>query len=271
MWLSLYGGERRWGHATAPCDAMARTAPLCDLPRQCTTVYTYAVLVSCGASRYAVFRDEGVEMVEELVKTLRGVKWNLVLMAAFCFLFAVYMYVTPVEGGVGMFMITPRNGLVGLLQMLPWIGIFLGAATFVSSFVSTSTWVLGWVEPALGILMFVAGFWELFFPYDIKVFSLAYSFVGIFLAFYVMFIALEIERKRAGNWIATLVLAAVIWVVSFFNMMNFAGEGGSVALTCLQFFLAGWGFVYGALALNGVEPVKGSCPFRCGSKASDAA
>lgn len=109
------------------------------------------------------------------------------------------------------------------------------------------------------------------FPYDIKVFSLAYSFVGIFLAFYVMFIALEIERKRAGNWIATLVLAAVIWVVSFFNMMNFAGEGGSVALTCLQFFLAGWGFVYGALALNGVEPVKGSCPFRCGSKASDAA
>lgn len=250
---------------------MARTAPLCDLPRQCTTVYTYAVLVSCGVSRYAVFRDEGVEMVEELVKTLRGVKWNLVLMAAFCFLFAVYMYVTPVEGGVGMFMITPRNGLAGLLQMLPWIGIFLGAATFVSSFVSTSTWVLGWVEPALGILMFVAGFWELFFPYDIKVFSLAFSFVGIFLAFYVMFIALEIERKRAGNWIATLVLAAVIWVVSFFNMMNFAGEGGSVALTCLQFFLAGWGFVYGALALNGVEPVKGSCPFRCGSKASDAA
>ena len=68
-------------------------------------------------------------MKDEIIKKLLDVKWNLVIMAAFCFLFAVYMYVTPVEGGLGMFMITPHNGLAGLLEMLPWIGIFLGAAT----------------------------------------------------------------------------------------------------------------------------------------------
>ena len=164
-------------------------------------------------------------MKDEIIKKLLDVKWNLVIMAAFCFLFAVYMYVTPVEGGLGMFMITPHNGLAGLLEMLPSIGIFLGAATFIASFVSKSTWVLGWTEPVLGALMFVAGFWELFFPYDIAVFSLTYAFVGIFLAFYVMFIALEMDRKGVGHWFMTLVLAAAIWAVSFFNMMNFAGEG----------------------------------------------
>ena len=62
-------------------------------------------------------------MKDEIIKKLLEVKWNLVIMAAFCFLFAVYMYVTPVEGGLGMFMITPHNGLTGLLEMLPWIGI----------------------------------------------------------------------------------------------------------------------------------------------------
>lgn len=206
-------------------------------------------------------------MSQDIVRKLWDVKWNLVIMAAFCFAFAVYMYVTPVEGGLGMFMITPHNGLTGLLEMLPWIGIFLGAITFIASFASKSTWVLGWTEPALGALMFVAGFWELFFPYDIAVFSLTYAFVGIFLAFYVMFIALEMDRKGVGHWFVELVLAAVIWAVSFFNMMNFAGEGAQVALTCLELFLAGWGFVYGALVLTGVEPVKGSCPFRRPKKA----
>lgn len=90
-----------------------------------------------------------VEMLEDMGKKLLAVKWNLVIMAAFCFLFSIYMYVTPAEGGLGMFMITPHNGLAGLLEMLPWIGIVLGAATFIASFASTSTWVLGWTEPVL--------------------------------------------------------------------------------------------------------------------------
>ena len=204
-------------------------------------------------------------MMEAVAKRLWSVKWNLVVMAAFCFLFSVYMYVTPAEGGLGMFVITPHDGLDGLLGMLPWIGVFLGAITFICSFVSTSTWVLGWTEPALGAVMFVAGFWELFFPYDIKVFSFTWAVLGIFLAFYVMFIALEMMRKERGHWFVELVLAAVIWGVSFFNMMNFAGEGAQVALSCLELFLAGWGFVYGVVVLTGVAPAQGDncvCPFK---------
>ncbi len=44
-----------------------------------------------------------VEMLEDMGRKLLAVKWNLVIMAAFCFLFAVYMYVTPAEGGLGIF------------------------------------------------------------------------------------------------------------------------------------------------------------------------
>lgn len=201
-------------------------------------------------------------MKQETLNKLRDIKWSQVLMAVFCFAFAAYVYVTPAWGGLGMFMITPRNGLDGILQMLPWIGIVLGALSFILSFVSRSTWVLGWTEPVLGALMFVAGFWELFFPYDIKVFSFTFAVLGIFLAFYVMFTALEMLRKDTGRWVVQLLLAAAVWAVSFFNMFNFAGEGNIVALSCLELFLAGWGFVYSAIVLTGVAPKKGVCPFK---------
>ena len=203
--------------------------------------------------------------MEDIKKKLWDVKWNLVVMAVFCFAFAVYAYVTPVEGGPGTFMITPHDGLEGLLKMIPWCSLVLGVLGLITPFASKSTWVLSWLEPLLGLFMFVFGFWELFFPYDINVFSQTFAFVGIFLAFYVMFIALEMDRKNKGHWFVTLVLAAVIWIVSFFNLMNFAGEGASQGLTCLEFFLAGWGFTYGAIVLSGVAPEHGDnvvCPFR---------
>lgn len=213
-------------------------------------------------------------MKETTKKKLWSVKWNLVILAAFCFAFAVYAYVTPVEGGPGVFMITPHNGLPGLLTMLPWIGVVLGALTLISSFVSTSTWVLGWTEPVLGLVMFVAGFWELFFPYDIKVFSTTWAIIGIFLAFYVMFIALEMMRKQRGHWIVELVLAAAVWIVAFLNIMNFAGSDATQELTCLDLFLAAWGFTYGAIKLTGVAPTHGdncTCPFHKKDKATKAA
>lgn len=203
--------------------------------------------------------------MDEMKKKLWDVKWNLVVMAVFCFGFAVYAYVTPAEGGSGVFMITPHNGLPGLLKVIPWCSLVLGVLGIIASFASKSTWVLSWLEPVLGLFMFVFGFWELFFPYDISVFSKTFAFVGIFLAFYVMFIALEMDRKNKGRWFVTLVLAAAIWCVSFFNLMNFAGESASQGLTCLEFFLAGWGFTYGAIILTGVAPEHGDnvvCPFR---------
>lgn len=86
-------------------------------------------------------------MKESTVKKLWSVKWNLVIMAAFCFAYAVYIYVTPAAGGEGTFMITPTAGLPGLLKQLPWIFIGLGVLGIISSFASTSGWVLAWTEP----------------------------------------------------------------------------------------------------------------------------
>ena len=190
-------------------------------------------------------------MKESTVKKLWSVKWNLVIMAAFCFAYAVYIYVTPAAVGEGTFMITPTAGLPGLLKQLPWIFIGLGVLGIISSFASTSGWVLAWTEPVMGLAMFVFGFWELFFPYDISVFSKTYAFIGIFMAFYVMFVSLHMDRIGKGHWFVELCLAAVTWIVSFVNIMNFAGEHATQGLTSLTFFIAAWGFTYGAIILTG--------------------
>lgn len=190
-----------------------------------------------------------------LKEQLLLVKWNLVIMAVFCFGMAAYNYVTPSWGGLGMFMITPHDGLAGILSMLPWCAIVLGVLTGIASFVSRSGWVLSWVEVLMSLFMFVFGFWELFFPYDISVYSQTWAFVGIFLAFFVMFIALHMDRVDAGRWFVELCVAAATWIVSFINIMNFAGEGAAQGLTSLTLFIAAWGFVYGAVALHGVGSI----------------
>ncbi|MDY2776845.1 MAG: hypothetical protein SOU51_00475 [Collinsella sp.] len=203
-------------------------------------------------------------MYQEIVRRLWEVKWSLVLMAAFCFAFAFYVYVTPVYGGLGMFPITPRDGAAGLLGILPWVGIFLGAVSIVASFASRSTWVLGWTEPAIGAFMLLVGFWSLFQPGVLSVFSRSYGAFGIFLAVYISLIALEMERKSVGHWWAELVVAAATWCISLLNLMDLAGADGYIGLTALTFAVAAWGFVYGALSLSGVAPAHGDnlvCPW----------
>ncbi|MBE6469216.1 MAG: hypothetical protein E7001_04495 [Coriobacteriaceae bacterium] len=196
--------------------------------------------------------------MKDLMGKLGRVKWNLVIMAAFCLLYAAYIYVTPATGGEGTFMITPEEGLPGILAQLPWIGIFLGATGLIASFASTSGWVLSWTEPALAAVMFVAGFWELFFPYDIRVFSQTFAFIGIFLAFYVMFVSFEMERTGRGNWLVALALAAATWIVSFVNIMDFAGHAAAQGLASLTLYLAAFGFAYGAVSLSGVGSIEES-------------
>lgn len=189
--------------------------------------------------------------MNDIFKKLHGVKWNLVLMAAFCALYAIYIYVTPAVGGEGTFMVTPVEGLDGLLKQIPWIAIVLGALSIILSFTSNAGWVLGWVEPIMGAVMFVFGFWELFFPYDIAVFSQTYCFLGVFMAFYVMFVALHMDRIGRGHWFIELCLAAATWIVSFVNIFNFAGESSAQGLASLTLYLAAFGFAYGAIILSG--------------------
>ncbi|MDY4042146.1 MAG: hypothetical protein SOY67_08635 [Collinsella sp.] len=213
--------------------------------------------------------------MRELLGKLGRVKWNLVIMAAFCVLYAAYIYVTPATGGEGTFMITPEEGLPGILAQLPWIGIFLGAVGIIASFASTSGWVLSWTEPALAAIMFVAGFWELFFPYDIRVFSQTFAFIGIFLSFYVMFISFEMERTGRGHWLIALALAAATWIVSFVNIMDFAGHAAAQGLSSLTLYLAGFGFAYGAVALSGTgsieDSIKAPARYLAGRRAAKAA
>lgn len=190
-------------------------------------------------------------MKQSISEKLWGVKWNLVIMAAFCFFYAVYVYVTPEHGGMGTFMITPTAGLPGLLKQLPWIFLGLGATGIIATFASKSGWILGWTELAVGLVMFVFGFWELFFPYDITVFSKTFAFVGIFFAFYIMFISLHMDRIGKGRWFVELCVAAATWIVSFVNIMNFAGEAAAQGLTSLTLMIAAWGFTYGAIILSG--------------------
>lgn len=201
-------------------------------------------------------------MKDATLKKLLAVKWNLVLMAVFCFCLAVYTFITPETGGEGMFYVTPRDGLTGILNLIPWCFIVFGGLGFIASFASKASWVLGWTEPLLGAGMFVWGFWELIFPFDISEFGTTFGFVGIFLAFYLMFVALDMDAKKTGKWLAELVLAAVVWIVSFWGLMNLSGRAGAVDVACLALFLAGWGFVYGVAILSGVmEPAPCGKPF----------
>ena len=126
-------------------------------------------------------------MKDLIVRRLLRVKWGLAVMAVFSLFLSFYVYVTPAQGGTGMFMITPTNGLEGTIEQLPWFLIVFGALAFIGSVVSKSTWVLGFVEPVMALIMFVVGFWELFFPYDFTVVSQTWAVVGVFLSFYVMF------------------------------------------------------------------------------------
>ena len=188
--------------------------------------------------------------MKNLLEKAARVKWNLVIMAVFCVLYAAYIYVTPASGGEGTFMITPVTGLPGILAQLPWIGIFLGAVGIIASFASTSGWILSWTEIALSLVMF--------FPYDIRVFSQTFAFVGIFLSFYVMFISWEMDRVSKGLWLVELAIAAATWITSFVNIMDFAGSGATQGLASLTLYLAGFGFAYGAIVLSGTGSIEDS-------------
>ena len=194
-------------------------------------------------------------MKDIIVRRLLNVKWSLAVMAVFSFFLAFYVFMTAPQGGAGMFPFTPENGLPGTVEQLPAFLIVFGALSFIGSFVSKSTWVLGFVEPVMGLAMFLVGFWILFFPYGfIAAPAQTWGAVGVFLALYVLFISLEVDRKRAGLWPGELALAIAMLVVAFANLFGFGGNAGAQGLAALSLFMGGIGFLYGAVRLTGVAP-----------------
>lgn len=177
---------------------------------------------------------------EQVIRQALAIKWNLALMAAACFVLAALVFTAP------------AHRLAETLALLPWACVALGALGAVASFISTSRWVLGWTEVAMAALMLLFGLGGLLFPSGAP-FAQAFALAGAFLAFYVLFTALAMERAQVGLWHVELALALLMLLVSFAGLMGFAGVDGAQALASLPLYLGGFGFLYGAVALSGVE------------------
>lgn len=188
--------------------------------------------------------------VKAFCTRLWDVKWSLVAMAVFCFFMAFYVFVTPPQGGRGMFLITPTSGAEGLLAAVPWCGIVMGLLVFFGSLASKSPWVLGWTEPIVGIVMLLVGLWALNFPTSVAPFATTYGVMGIVVALYLLLVALDMYVRDAGQWLAVLAVAGATWVLGFLSLLGVAGFDGQLAIAALTFFVAAWGFVYGALELT---------------------
>ncbi|HJG31447.1 MAG TPA: hypothetical protein K8U80_08650 [Collinsella ihuae] len=199
-------------------------------------------------------RHQTVDLLGRVKQHLLQTKWNLVVMAACCFIMAAYNFVVPASGVLGV----AGSGLDGVISALPVCGIVAGALSLVGSFASKSTWVLSWVEVAFEVAMFALGFWGLFFPTTMGDYAGVLAFAGVFAALYLVAVSLEMDRMGAGRWVVALCVAVVVAVLALALAMGFAGVSGAQGVASLMLFVAAWGFVYGAVSLQGVGSVEDS-------------
>ena len=194
--------------------------------------------------------------VKGFFNKLSQAKLGLIVMAAFCFIWTVYMFVTPAVGGTGFFMITPENGPAGLAPQLAWGAVVAGLLASLATLSMRPSWVLGWVEPLLDIVMLLAGLWGIYSASQLGSFNAVYTVAGVFLALYLAAIAAELFRRGEALWFIELVVAGAVWVISMAGGLNMTSAAAQVPFVCLAFFIAGWGFVYGALKLHAAEPLE---------------
>lgn len=181
---------------------------------------------------------------DALFARLRGLTWSHVAMSACCFILGAALFVSPAWG---------YADLARLQQMLSWFGIAAGALSIVGGFASASPFSLKGVEPVAGALMLLCGLWTLNFPVATTAFVASVSAVGVFLAFYVVLTALEMDRRGTGRWVVQLVMGVAVLAVAFSNLFGIAGADVMLALSALELYLAGWGFAYAAIALSTVD------------------
>ena len=191
---------------------------------------------------------------------LKGAKWSLIVMAVFCFAWAAYTFVTAPFGGAGVFMITPEEGPAGLVAALPLCLILTGLVGFLGTVLSRTAWVLGWTEPIANIVLIAAGLWGLWGGASTLSFGAAYTVLGVYLALYIALVALELNRRGADRWYIELIVAAVAWAIVLVNGLNHAPVNELVPAASLALFIAAWGFVYGAIALNGTVQAEEEAP-----------
>lgn len=184
-----------------------------------------------------------------VAQKLSRAKWGLIVMAAACFFWTFYMFVTPSEGGAGFFMITPVAGPAGLVAAFSWCAIMAGAASALGCALSRSAWVLGWTEPVLSFAMLLAGLYGIYEPTRLPSFNVAYTVIGVFLALYVAAVAVELYRRGERFWYVELAVAFVVFAASLAGGLNGGVPSAQVPFACVAFFVAAWGFVYGAVKL----------------------
>ena len=184
-----------------------------------------------------------------LAVRLTGAKWSLIAMAALCFFWAVYMFVTAPEGGAGGLLPTPVEGPSGLVALLPWWAIVAGFVGSITSLATRAPRALGWTEPVLCIVLLLAGLWGIWNEPLLGSFSQMHTIAGVLLALYLAAVALELYRRDESLWVAELIVAAVVLVISLAGGMNNTVESAQVGFFALAFFVAAWGFVYGAIKL----------------------
>lgn len=184
-----------------------------------------------------------------LAVRLAGAKWSLIAMAVLCFFWAVYMFVTAPEGGAGGLLPTPVEGPSGLVALLPWWAIVAGFVGSITSLATRAPRALGWTEPVLCIVLLLAGLWGIWNEPLLGSFSQMHTITGVLLALYLAAVALELYRREEGFWVVELIVAAVVLVISLAGGMNNTVESAQVGFFALAFFVAAWGFVYGAIKL----------------------
>ena len=108
---------------------------------------------------------------------------------------------------------------------------------------------LGWTEPVLCIVLLLAGLWGIWNEPLLGSFSQMHTITGVLLALYLAAVALELYRRDEALWFAELIVAAVVLVISLAGGMNNTVESAQVGFFALAFFVAAWGFVYGAIKL----------------------
>ena len=96
----------------------------------------------------------------------------------------------------------------------------------------------------------LGGLWTLNFPFSVDTFVPVASFLGMFLAFYLLAAAFEMYRRSAGRPGVQVAVAAGVILVSFANLFGLMGASGMLVLSALELYLAGWGFVYACISLS---------------------
>lgn len=176
-----------------------------------------------------------------LFSRLRGLTWSHVAMAGACFVFATALFVSPAWG---------YTDFARLQRLLSWFGVAAGSLSLVVAFATHAGWTLRGVEPAVGLALLLGGLWTLNFPFSVDAFVPVVSFLGMFLAFYLLAIAFEMYRRSAGRPGVQIAVAFGVIVVSFANLYGLMGASGMLALSALELYLAGWGFVYACISLS---------------------